>query len=415
MPAVFLSQGRTESEHAAAPRISVIIPVRTDAARLKLCLEALAASTFRDFEVIVANDASTDDTAAVAEQFGARVVNLKQQSGSAAARNAAARVARGDILLFIDADVLVHPNTLQVAADALRDTQVDAVFGSYDLEPGEPSLLSQYKNLSHRFFHQNASQRACTFWTGCGAVRRDVFLQFGGFNSRVFGRPSIEDIDLGVRMTRAGRRIVINRDLQAKHLKRWGLRTILKSDILDRAIPWSRLIQQTRDLPDDLNLGSSQRTCALLCGLFVLLWAAACWWTPWLLCLPPLVYGAIVVADRITGHGPVPVLVKAVAALLLAGGLCALLWYARWWGLALAVPLAGVVLLNARYYLFFLRHRGVLFTTAVIPMNVLYYLYSAAVFATIALLHGLGFQHRESMRDDPLPRPATPLDATLGS
>src|SRR5688572_8692245 len=115
------------------PRLSVIIPVRNDPKRLAKCLEALAGSTHEDFEVIVADDASSDDTAAVAESKGARVIRLKAHSGAAAARNVGADAARGQILLFVDADVCVHADTLQTAAAAFADPSIHAVFGSYDL------------------------------------------------------------------------------------------------------------------------------------------------------------------------------------------------------------------------------------------------------------------------------------------
>ena len=172
-----------------APRVSIIIPVRNDSLRLKRCLGAVAALGYRDFEIIVADDASTDETPAVAESFGASVVRIRRCIGSAAARNAAVEQARGEIVLFVDADVLVHPNTLDVAVKSLDDNPtVDAVFGSYDLDPGERSLLSQYKNLAHRYYHQAAHPRASTFWTGCGAIRRDAFRSVGGFDANLFDR-----------------------------------------------------------------------------------------------------------------------------------------------------------------------------------------------------------------------------------
>ena len=151
------------------PCISVIIPAHNDPRRLARCLEALAGSSFEDYEIIVADDASSDDTPRIAETMGARVVRLPKRGGAAAARNAGAEIARGSIFLFVDSDVCVHHDALAVAAASFDDPGVHAVFGSYDLEPGEPNLLSQYKNLAHRFYHQNSDRDVGTFWTGCGA------------------------------------------------------------------------------------------------------------------------------------------------------------------------------------------------------------------------------------------------------
>jgi hypothetical protein len=365
--------------------VSVIIPVRNDPIRLAQCLNALGDSTFRDFEVIVADDASGPETARVAEATGARVVRLDQNRGAAAARNAAAEHARGEVFFFVDADVCVHPDTIARALASLDDPNVDAVFGSYDLEPGEPNLLSQYKNLTHHYVHQHARPHASTFWTGCGAIRAGVFRAFGGFDARRFRGPSIEDIELGVRMTRAGRCILVNRDVQAKHLKRWSLRGIVVSDVRDRAVPWTRLILRMKDVPNDLNLTTSQRASAIVAATFAGTVLVACSRLPWLAIVPLLVYGAIVVVDRWTSrHRATPLLRFSAAA-----GICASValatWYARWWAVVLAVPLLAIVLINARFYLFFARHRGMLFFAAVLPMQLLYYLYGGAVFAALTV------------------------------
>lgn len=393
-------------------RLSVIVPVRNDPDNLRQCLRALQRSRFegRDgsqgdaassnghpldtsparppepdalaaagVEVIVADDASTDHTVAVAESMGVRVVRLAAQAGPAAARNAAAQVARGAILLFVDADVLVHDDTVAVAIAAFDDPAVDAVFGSYDLHPGAPNLLSQYKNLAHRFYHQTAGEAATTFWSGCGAVRREVFLRCGGFDVHHYPRPSIEDIDLGTRLAGAGRLIRIEKRMQATHLKRWTLGRIVRSDLFDRGIPWTRLILRCRNLPADLNLAPAQRIAALLAGLAVVGLAVAGCFRPWLLTAPILVFGTIALCDRLCCNR-----LAGGGIIALAAGLTA---YGGLWSLAVALPLAGMLALNQRYYRFFLRHRGPLFTAAVVPMQMLYYLYSA-----LALLIGT-WQH----------------------
>src|SRR5690606_2357585 len=98
--------------------------------------------------------------------------------------------------------------------------------------PAASNILSQYKNLFHHFVHQQGRREAKTFWAGCGAIRRSVFEEVGGF-STAYGRPCIEDIELGSRLVRAGRRIVLDKSIQARHLKRWSLWSVIKSDVLD--------------------------------------------------------------------------------------------------------------------------------------------------------------------------------------
>jgi glycosyltransferase involved in cell wall biosynthesis len=326
----------TATQQVAA-RVSVIVPVRNDAGHLRRCLEALRASEYRDFELIVVDDASTDETPRVAEELGARVVRMERNGGPGRARNRGAEEAQGEVVFFIDADVCVQPDTVgKVAESFASDPNLAAVFGSYDLTPGVPSFLSQYKNLFHHYVHQRASERASTFWAGCGAVRKGVFREMGGFDVE-YGRPSIEDIEFGARMYKAGHKILLRKDLEVTHLKRWTLWGLLKTDVLDRGIPWTRLILREKSLPNDLNLKTSQRVCAILAYLLV---------------------AAVLVG------------ILYPKALWVAGG-C----------------LAGIVLLNLDFYRFFLLQRGWWFTARVVPMHVLYYVYSAAAFATGVALH----------------------------
>lgn len=182
------------------PVISVIVPVRNNPQELRLCLDRLHASTFPHYEVIVVDDASTDDTAQVAVDLGALVIRRGECRGPADARNRGAEFARGEYLFFLDSDVCVHPETLQEINDTfMREPDLDAVFGSYDSQPPAANVLSQYKNLFHHFVHQGSHEEATTFWSGCGAIRRSVFSKLGGFSAS-YKRPSIEDIELGMRL-----------------------------------------------------------------------------------------------------------------------------------------------------------------------------------------------------------------------
>lgn len=255
------------------PTVSVVIPVYNAAGHLRSCLDHLSKSTCKDYECIVVDDGSTDDSAATARRWGAKVVNTGGRRGPAHARNLGARHAAGDIILFIDSDVLVHEDTLaRVVSDFSTDSELDAVMGSYDDEPGASDFLSQYRNLMHCFVHQTGQRKASTFWSGCGAIRRPVFLEQNGFDE-TYGRPEIEDIELGYRLSRAGRKLILDRHLLVKHLKRWGLWRVIRTDVLDRGVPWTELILREQKLPDDLNVQLSQRLSVAL--VFLMLGIAA--------------------------------------------------------------------------------------------------------------------------------------------
>jgi len=94
------------------PFISVIIPVYNGSKYLNRCLDALMTSSYRQFEIIVVDDASTDDSVDICRKKGIDVIQMPHQSGPAAARNYGAHKALGEVLLFVDSDVLVQQETI---------------------------------------------------------------------------------------------------------------------------------------------------------------------------------------------------------------------------------------------------------------------------------------------------------------
>jgi len=253
-------------------RISVVIPVYNASATLKPCLEAIYTSSCAPFEVIAVDDCSSDNSIELASEYTGKIMVLEGGPfGPAYARNRGVNEAQGNIVLFIDCDVIVHPDTIEKIIQTFSmHPEIDATFGSYDDNPSEGEFLSQYKNLIHHFVHQQAQEEGGTFWAGCGAIRKGVFLDMGGFDEERYARPSIEDIELGYRLNESGSMIFVNKAVQVKHLKRWSFSSWLKTDIFSRAIPWTALIFQARDLPDDLNLGVSQRYSAVLLVIWML-------------------------------------------------------------------------------------------------------------------------------------------------
>ena len=310
------------------PDLSIIVPVHNGAAFLRACLDAIFASEYASYECIVVDDASTDGSAAIAREFAAQVIDLPGgPRGPAFARNRGAQAARGTILMFVDADVVLAPGALERVANAFRERSgVAALFGSYDAHPTAPGVISQYRNLLHHFVHQNANAEASTFWGGCGAIRRSVFAANRGFDEAQFPRPSIEDIELGYRLRAAGYRIRLDKGLRGTHLKHWDLRSLIYTDVVCRALPWSRLIFETKNLPGDLNLKMSDRASFVLVALACVFLILAVASPPWLL--------------------------LSAAALL------------------------GVIALNRKLYRFFYRPRGARFAAACIGLHFLYYLYS---------------------------------------
>ncbi len=331
--------------------VSAIIPVGLNEARAVFCLEHFSRLSPPVDEVVLVCDGANESARRAAAAFGARLVELPTRLGPACARNQGAFAAGSDVLLFVDADVLVPSDVVNKVLQVLdAESGLAACFGSYDDAPGETNFLSQYKNLFHHYVHQNSPAEASTFWTGCGAIFRDVFEELGGFNE-AFGLPSVEDIEFGYRLRDAGYRIRLVHSLQVKHLKRWEASLLIRTDFLRRAIPWGRLVLNRTSIPRELNLQLSGRVSGL---------------------------AAVVLA------GSVPIL--------------ALDWQA---GLALAlVAVTCLVLLNFPLYRFFMRKRGLMFMSGALLWNWLYYLYGSAGFGVALVQHFFARWKRSASHSD---------------
>lgn len=224
-------------------RLSVIVPATDRPPTLPECLRAIGAAEEAPEELLV----------------------VEEGEGPAAARNEGARQAGGEVLVFVDADVLPHPNAFARIRKALSsDPQLAAVFGSYDDDPPARGVVSAFRNLLHHHVHQRGAGPATTFWAGLGAVRREAFEAVGGFDEQRYRKSSVEDIDLGLRLTARGFRVRLDPDLLGRHLKRWTLRSMVATDLWRRGVPWVALTLRHRQGSTALNLGWRHRASALL-------------------------------------------------------------------------------------------------------------------------------------------------------
>jgi GT2 family glycosyltransferase len=288
-------------------------------------------------EIVAVIDGADRELFEQAAAIGAQVVVLDERGGPARARNRGAEEATRDILMFVDADVEAPPGLVAKVVEVFTEGPgLAAAIGSYDEAPGDPGFLSQYRNLLHHLVHQNASESASTFWAGCGAIRRRVFLDAGGFDES-YTEPSIEDIELGARLVRAGHAIRLVKDLQVKHLKTWHLGNMVHTDLWRRAVPWTELMLGDGRILNDLNVKTRDRLSVALAFVLLAALAGAWWWTPLL----------------------------AVAG----------------------VSFVLIVAVNADLFRFFLRERGARFTAGVVPVYWLYLLTCGAGFALGLVRH----------------------------
>ncbi len=261
------------------PLVSVIIPAYNAEATLKRCLESLAASSTTPLEIIVVCDNCSDGTSDVAQSFaGVRIIQNDQQRGAAYSRNVGVVAARGDIFFFVDADCVLQPDTFERGLSAFAEGE-QVIFGSYMPETSTPGFWTHFKNYQHYYTHQRGLDYQTSFWSGCGAITREAFEDLEGFDVTLM---ACEDIEFGFALTKRGYRIRIVKDMQVEHLKPYTLRRLVRSDLIHRALPWTRLIQANRAELGKLNTGRNGRRSVLLTA-GVLLCAPAAPFSGWAL------------------------------------------------------------------------------------------------------------------------------------
>ena len=233
-----------------AVTLTAVVPATNRPPTLERCLTAIHDARKAPEEVVV-----------VEEPLG---------MGPGRARNEGAERAHGDVLVFVDADVVVHADAFVRIREAFAaDGALTAVFGSYDDRPEASGTVSGFRNLLHHHVHQTAAGPVRSFWAGLGAIRRDAFFEVGGFDAERFPRPSIEDVELGFRLSSRGARIQLDGGLQGTHLKAWSVGEMIRTDLVRRGVPWVALLARERALPSDLNLAWRHRAGAVLSLAFV--------------------------------------------------------------------------------------------------------------------------------------------------
>ncbi|MFF3753445.1 glycosyltransferase family 2 protein [Streptomyces sp. NPDC002018] len=181
-------------------RVSVVIPNYNYAGTLELCLGSLRAQTLPPFEVIVSDDASTDDSVEVARRFDCRVLRAERNGGVSAARNAGAAAARGDILFFLDSDQALAPDALENAVRLLaEDPGLGCVHGIIAAEPlVDDGPVEWYRTLHAHHWRLKGVGPTPTAFFAAAAMPRAVFEDVGPFDPAL--RDS-EDVEYSERLS----------------------------------------------------------------------------------------------------------------------------------------------------------------------------------------------------------------------
>jgi len=316
--------------------ISIVIPNRNGAATIGACLDAACASRHGRFEVVVVDDGSEDASVDVIRRFPCRLVRLAERGGVSKARNAGARAAAGDLLLFIDNDCLLAPDALS-AAEAACGGRVDLVVGgTYTPVPADCDFFSFFQSV---FIHHFETKRPAPDYVAAHAMVIDagLFRRSGGFveDSFIGVAASVEDVELSHRLRRAGCELAMSRALRVTHVFRFSLRRSL-ANAVRKARYWTMYSLANRDLLADSGTASRELKANVVLALAqaLLVASAAAGAAAWPLALaPPLLALALHVNRRL------------VAAWFRAGGLrfsvLATLYYATLYAAAVGIGAAA--------------------------------------------------------------------------
>lgn len=229
----------------SGPRLSVVIPAHNSSTTLTESVRAVVDAAGPFDEIIIADDGSTDGCVAALDQLllgSVKVVTSPRNIGKGPIRNLGVESSSGEVLVFVDSDVALERSALErIRAAFTSDPDRVALIGSYDDHPGDPGLVSQYRNLLHHHTHQTHGETATHFWTGIGAIRRDVFIEMGGLDTRRWAR-HLEDVEFGHRLIDAGHTIDVFPEIRGTHYKRFTVRSMVEVDLWHRAVPWSHLM-----------------------------------------------------------------------------------------------------------------------------------------------------------------------------
>ncbi|MBN1655940.1 MAG: glycosyltransferase [Deltaproteobacteria bacterium] len=260
-------------------KYSVIIPSYNAAATLEPLLNSLKKQTLSDYEVIVVDDASTDDTENLVARYPVKYERLQRNAGPAIARNRGAELAKGEWFVFTDADTVFEPDTMQTIDEILEGSDAAALCGSYSGNPANSGFMPRYKALWEQYaidmtFQTDERDLYVTnsWFPRPGVVSRAAYQAVGGFNARFRGA-DLEDMEFGYRLYEAGYRIYFTPHVHIKHHYPESF-IDEQSRFLRRCVVWIRMAARRKKL-DMAGDGSPKLVKKHLCG-FISFCLAVC-------------------------------------------------------------------------------------------------------------------------------------------
>jgi GT2 family glycosyltransferase len=234
--------------------ISVVIPNHNGGKTIGRCLDAIFLSKHESFEVIVADDASSDNSAELISTFPCKLVRLEKHSGASKARNAGAKESYGEILFFIDADCIIYDDTLALVQKAVTGQKNTVIGGSYTALPYDRNFFSVFQSVFINY--SELKQREPDYIAShCMAIERKVFEKSGGFPEEFL--PIIEDVELSHRLRRLGCKLRMEPDILVRHIFNFNFRKSMRN-AFRKSLYWTMYSLSNRDLLQDSGTASRE-------------------------------------------------------------------------------------------------------------------------------------------------------------
>ncbi|MBZ0156511.1 MAG: glycosyltransferase family 2 protein [Alphaproteobacteria bacterium] len=258
--------------------ISVIIPNYNGAATIGPCIEAALSSDYKNFEVIVVDDCSSDGSVEIIEKYPCTLVRLGKHGGASRARNAGALRGRGDILFFTDSDCLLTREALSLAAEAIAGGGPRVIIGgTYTPLPYDTDFFSTFQSV---FIHYSETKKTGRpaghadkhpydspdyLATHAMAMDAQTFRDSGGFREDFL--PILEDVEFSHRAARSGCLLRMDPGILVRHIFNFTLRKSLHN-AYKKTYYWILYSLENKDLLADSGTASSELK---LNGIFYLL------------------------------------------------------------------------------------------------------------------------------------------------
>ncbi len=234
--------------------ISVIIPNYNGGSFIGKCLEAAFASDYENFEVVVVDDCSTDNSVEIIKRYPCRLVRLEKHAGPGAARNEGANNSRGEVFFFTDADCLLQKDALARVNQAAIEHPGTVIGGTYTPLPFDNDFFSAFQSL---FIHYSETRKKEPDYIAAHAMIMDAALFYASKGFRRHVLPIPEDVELSHKLRQSGHRLFMEPGIQVQHIFRFTLMRSL-ANAFRKSMYWTMYSLGNRDLLADSGTAATE-------------------------------------------------------------------------------------------------------------------------------------------------------------